>query len=199
MPRRSKEEAAQTRQAILDAARCEFAAKGFAATSIADIAHRSKVTHGALYHHFANKEALFRSVFDAVTADLNHRVIESALEGTDALDQFVRGCRAVLEHMTTDEYQQIALADAPSVLGMDEWRSVDSATGVVTTIAGLEILQDAGVLPPGSLEALGVFVYGALTESGMQIARKDGLVDVDRAVDTTLAIIRSLRDLDRLP
>jgi AcrR family transcriptional regulator len=199
MPRRTKEEAAQTRQAILDAARHEFASKGYTATSIADIAERTNVTHGALYHHFANKDALFRAVFDAVTDDLNHQVVLAAIEGVDALDQFTRGCRAVLERMTSDEYQQIALADGPSVIGMDEWRNVDSSLGLVTTVAGLELLQADGVLPPGPVQPLAVLIYGGLTEAGMQVARDGGMIDIDRAVDATVTVIRALGRLDRLP
>lgn len=199
MPRRSKEEAAQTRQAVLDAARHEFATKGYAAASIVDIAERANVTHGALYHHFANKDALFRTVFDAVTDDLNARVIEAALGGTDAIDQFTRGCRAVLEHMATDEYQRIALADAPSVLGMDEWRTVDSALGLATTAAGLELLQAEGLLPPGCVHALAAYLYGGLTEAGMQLARDDDSLDIDRAVETVVEIVRAMGQLERLP
>jgi AcrR family transcriptional regulator len=199
MARRTKEEAAHTRQTILEAARLEFATKGYAGTSIADIADRTQVTHGALYHHFANKDALFRAVFDTVTDDLNARVIEAALEGVDALDQFTRGCRAVLESMTAPEYQQVALADAPSVLGMDEWRTIDRAVGLRTTIAGLQALQEEGVLPAGPVETLGVLVYGGLTEAGLQLGAPDSLIDIDTAVATTVAIIKAVGELDRLP
>jgi AcrR family transcriptional regulator len=199
MARRTKEDAARTRQAILDAARLEFASRGYAATSIADIADRTMVTHGALYHHFTNKDALFRAVFDEVTDTLNRRVVEAAIEGVGARDQFARGCRALLEHMADREYQRIALADAPSVLGMDQWWAVDGAVGMRTTVAGLKSLQGEGLLPEGSVESLGVLLYGGLTEAGMELARPEATVDIDGAIDTVMAVLDAIGRLDRLP
>ncbi|MFD7732620.1 ScbR family autoregulator-binding transcription factor [Kitasatospora phosalacinea] len=53
-----QERAHRTRGAILDAAAEVFAAKGFAAVTLQEVAERAEVTKGALYFHFANKEAL---------------------------------------------------------------------------------------------------------------------------------------------
>src|SRR4051812_37475102 len=44
-----------SRQALLDAAVAEFSARGYEATTVADIASRAGVTTGALYAHFAGK------------------------------------------------------------------------------------------------------------------------------------------------
>jgi AcrR family transcriptional regulator len=49
-------------QEILDAALAEFAARGFAAARMEDIAGRAGVTKGTLYLYFANKEELFKSL-----------------------------------------------------------------------------------------------------------------------------------------
>lgn len=53
-----------TRATLLAVGRRLFADKGFAATSIDDLVLAAEVTRGALYHHFADKEALFRAVFE---------------------------------------------------------------------------------------------------------------------------------------
>jgi AcrR family transcriptional regulator len=55
---RRKRESAETRQKILDAARDLFVQKGYDATSMRAIADRIEYTPTAIYHHFANKEAL---------------------------------------------------------------------------------------------------------------------------------------------
>ena len=47
-----------SRQALLDAATAEFAARGYEATTVADIAARAGVTTGALYAHFTGKAEL---------------------------------------------------------------------------------------------------------------------------------------------
>ena len=54
MARKTKEEALETRNAILDATVRVFAAKGAANVSLADIAREAGVTRGAIYWHFAN-------------------------------------------------------------------------------------------------------------------------------------------------
>ena len=53
-----------TRRAVLAAARTSFGRKGYAQTSVDEIAAAARVTKGAVYHHFAGKEALFRAVAD---------------------------------------------------------------------------------------------------------------------------------------
>jgi AcrR family transcriptional regulator len=51
-----------TRRAVLAAARSSFGRKGYAQTSVDEIAAAARVTKGAVYHHFAGKKALFRAV-----------------------------------------------------------------------------------------------------------------------------------------
>jgi len=54
---------ADTIRAIVDAARREFAAHGFAATSNREVAARAGLTHTAVYNHFGSKAGLFTAVF----------------------------------------------------------------------------------------------------------------------------------------
>src|SRR5581483_2009438 len=56
--------------AILDAATDLFAERGPAATSIRDIAARSKVNHGLVFRHFGTKEQLVGAVLDHLGASL---------------------------------------------------------------------------------------------------------------------------------
>jgi AcrR family transcriptional regulator len=54
--------AAERRDAILAAALDEFAARGFAAARLDDVARRAGVAKGTIYLHFADKEALFEEL-----------------------------------------------------------------------------------------------------------------------------------------
>lgn len=62
--RRTKQEAMETRTAILDAAEAVFYERGVAQTSLAQIAAAAEVTRGAIYWHFANKVELFKAMQD---------------------------------------------------------------------------------------------------------------------------------------
>lgn len=52
----------KTRKAILNVARKLFAQHGFAGTSISDIAKPARINQSLIYHHFGNKEGLWRQV-----------------------------------------------------------------------------------------------------------------------------------------
>lgn len=49
---------------ILDAALKLFSHKGYGATSVRDIAEEAGVSKGNVYHHFADKEAIFRELLN---------------------------------------------------------------------------------------------------------------------------------------
>jgi AcrR family transcriptional regulator len=66
MSPRNEEQNAQIKderhEQILSAALKVFAAKGFAATKIGDIASRAEVSHGLVYHYFKSKEEIFHAL-----------------------------------------------------------------------------------------------------------------------------------------
>lgn len=64
MARKTKQQALETRQHILDAAVQEFSERGVSATSLTDIATAAGVTRGAIYWHFKNKVDLFNEVWE---------------------------------------------------------------------------------------------------------------------------------------
>jgi AcrR family transcriptional regulator len=64
--RRTKAEAAETRESILAAAEQMFFEKGVAASTLEEIAAAAKVTRGAIYWHFKSKTDLFLDLYDSV-------------------------------------------------------------------------------------------------------------------------------------
>ena len=62
--------ARDTRRALLATARDLFARNGFQATRTEEIVQRAGLTRGALYHHFSDKEDLFRAVFEEVLGEV---------------------------------------------------------------------------------------------------------------------------------
>ncbi len=57
-----EEKSERSRRQVLDAALYLFAHQGFRATSVREIAERAGVSIGNLYHHFADKEAIFKAL-----------------------------------------------------------------------------------------------------------------------------------------
>ena len=64
------ERRAGTQAAVMKAARRLFGERGFAATSMDDVAAASRVAKGAIYHYFKTKNDLFEAVFEQASSDL---------------------------------------------------------------------------------------------------------------------------------
>jgi AcrR family transcriptional regulator len=77
----------QTRERIVAAASRLFVRKGFAATSIADLAKAVKVTKGALYHHFESKEAIFFAVIQSIRTAWTNAVARQVVQSRDAISR----------------------------------------------------------------------------------------------------------------
>ena len=77
--RKSREEAAETRKRIVQAAAREFREKGIVATGLADLMKAAGLTHGGFYKHFASKDQL---VAEATVAALDSIIEELAAQPT---------------------------------------------------------------------------------------------------------------------
>lgn len=82
---RRDESQAQTREALLAAARDLFDAKGFLATSIADIADEAGYTTGAVYSNFSGKDDLFLAVLERQVTD-EMTELQAALSAERTID-----------------------------------------------------------------------------------------------------------------
>lgn len=69
MPRRTHEDALNTRKAILESARRLFSRRGFERTSLSDIAKYAGVTRGAIYWHFEDKGELLCALCEEINKD----------------------------------------------------------------------------------------------------------------------------------
>ncbi len=120
------ERTAQTRAALITAARRLFGAEGFAEVGAERIAREAGMTRGALYHQFADKADLFAAVLDQVEAEIALRVA-GAVAGFDPADStgmLLAGAGAWLDASTEPDLQRIVLLDGPSVLGWGRWREI---------------------------------------------------------------------------
>ena len=107
MARRTKSEAAITREQLLDAAERVFRERGVTRTSLAEVAAAAGVTRGAVYWHFRDKADLFDAMCERATLPL-----EEALKraGTTVLDDPLAALRMLaidaLTRLATDPRTQ---------------------------------------------------------------------------------------------
>ncbi len=76
---RPAQEVSQRRQAILNAALAEFAANGFAATRLDDVARRADVAKGTIYLYFRDKESLFKELVRTMLSPLTGAIEAAAM------------------------------------------------------------------------------------------------------------------------
>jgi AcrR family transcriptional regulator len=182
-----------TRAALLAAGRTLFGERGFAATSIEDLASAAGVTRGALYHHFASKEELFAAVFEQVEVELMAAAGRGARAGSDAWDRLRRGCRAFLEACNDRAVQRIALLDAPAALGLERWRAIEEKYALESIRVSLEMAMKDGDLPSRPPEALAHLLLGALNEAAMLVARSGGRISAQSVMAEIDALLDGLR------
>ena len=105
--RRSKEDAEQTRSAILDAAEVLFCAQGVSASTLDGIARKAGVTRGAVYWHFKDKVDLLRALHDRSMTPQEVLIRTAAQEGhPDPLGLLEQAARDMLALFEQDSCQQ---------------------------------------------------------------------------------------------
>ncbi|OLT12052.1 hypothetical protein BJF78_25145 [Pseudonocardia sp. CNS-139] len=148
--------AARTRERILEIAGELFRARGYAGTSIADIAGRLGTSKSALYYHFASKEEILDALLAGVLA-AHARVAELAgsaehgpAEVLGAVVDMVAGSGAVLATFGADPSVAAALAGRDHVHGLrakDEQvvaRLAGGDPGALAAVAALAVAKDGG-------------------------------------------------------
>ncbi|MBV2367204.1 TetR family transcriptional regulator [Streptomonospora nanhaiensis] len=186
MPRASASAAAQTARQVLASATDLFAAQGFAAVSLDDVARAAGVTRGAVYHHYANKTGLFRAVAAHLQADVAAAVVRAAERAEpDPRARLRAGSHAFLDAITAAPAVRVLLVDAPAVIGWAQWRALDAEHSAAHL---RDALAEAGV--DGSLlDALTAQLSGAMNEAALWLAER---------ADDAAARESAHRALDRL-
>jgi AcrR family transcriptional regulator len=164
------EQVAQTRAALVHAGRQLFGTKGFAATSVEDIARAARVTTGALYHHFPTKAAVFEAVFEQVHAEMLVASVEASAAADGALEQMAAGFGVFLDWVLEPEVQRIIVTDAPAVLGLARFIELDERYALAPAVEALEAATVAGVLRVEDPPTLVRLLFGAMTRAGLLIA-----------------------------
>jgi len=194
-PRLKQDRAVRTRNTILKAAAEVFAQRDYPSVTILDIAEQAGVTKGAVYFHFANKEAVAVSVAEQFYAAL----LSSVRPVLDTDETPARKVVELLRH-TARSFREDPLTQAGSRLQIQQW-AIESElptpyVGFTDVLARLLTeCQDSGTLsrdadPEALARVLRSALFGAQHISGVQ----HGWSDI---VERTEEIIQALPVLAR--
>ena len=116
-----------TRKQILDASLRLFSEKGFARTSVRDIAREAGITDAAIYYHFASKRELFEALFEerGITTALSD--LEQATVTAPPTETLINIALAAQEIMHRNkDFMKVLFSEAMSEdpIASDEYRIV---------------------------------------------------------------------------
>lgn len=185
--RSNKDRSDTTRAALIAAGRKLFVSRGYAETGTPELVAEAGVTRGALYHHFADKRALFRAVVEAESAAVAHEIESAARPGLSPLKAFSKGGAAFLEAMQVPGRTQLLLIDAAAVLGREELDAIDARHAGRTLHEGLDAAMRAGALPTLPLVATAQLLSAAYDRASLAIAAGGDAGEWRKLIDTVLA------------
>jgi AcrR family transcriptional regulator len=186
---------ASTKRALLDVAQDLFTEHGYAATSLDAIAAGAQVTKGALYHHFAGKQALFEAVFERVEHQTSKAVHDQITGEQDPWLQARAGLRAFLEAVRQPTYRRVVIQDGPGVLGYERFREQEerSTFSNVLVIVASVLNDDLGT---GSLEmdepmqrTFARIFFGAMSSAGESVSLAEDPEAASDRVEAAIGII----------
>jgi TetR/AcrR family fatty acid metabolism transcriptional regulator len=153
------------RRQILGAAVKVFAAKGFHAARVGDVAEEAGVAYGLVYHYFSSKDELLETIFRSTWTDMLARVREVEASGVPATEAVRQVTALLLRSWRRDP-------DLVRVLVREVTRSQHVQQGIKEIVDAMEALenivrrgQESGEFQPDLDPRLAAVVfYGALDE-----------------------------------
>jgi AcrR family transcriptional regulator len=179
----------QTKESLLAAAETLFVREGFRATSIDAVGAAARFTKGAVYRHFADKEALFLAVFERVEVDIAQQLAARAEACAGPTEAALAALQRFLELATETRFRRIVLEEGPVALGWRRWRELDHQYTALLLERLLGDLADAGKIAPTSVGMLARLCCALAGEAAFQVAEAD---DPDRARADALATIGAM-------
>lgn len=169
---RRTEYAEQTRAALVAAAAEAFAKYGFTATSITQIAAAVRVTKGAVYHHFSDKQSLFEAVINYHNEAAQQRVYKAIAEHPeDIWEAAMAGLEATLDSCADPVAGRLIYLEGPIGLGWRRWRESERQYTHRNVRQLLLGSVQAGIYPDDMpIEAMTQVISGMITHAGIALA-----------------------------
>lgn len=193
--RRTKADAAQTREDIFRAGISVFARNGYAATTLDDVARAAGCTRGAIYWHFRNKEAFYRETLQRLNRYYDE-LVDAALNADGSpLDMVVQATTEVIRKFSRDrefrDMQELAMRTAIS--GGIPRSETDSRPIQRDGAEAIPLLEDAirrnGLYNRWSAEAAFISLTSFLSGLFLQIIEHN-LILTDEQIEEMVGFVR---------
>jgi AcrR family transcriptional regulator len=162
----------ESRRDLLAAGREVFSEFGYVEARTEEMVARAGLTRGALYHHFGDKQGLFRAVLEEIQVELAAEINRHARAAGDSVIERLRtGFQTYLDAALREDVRQILLIDGPAVLGWDVWQEIDLRHAFGTTLQALERAIALGAIKDAPARELTHAMLGAVTQAGLEIGR----------------------------
>lgn len=172
--RQTQAERRKATQAMVLESACQiFGSKGYADTSLKDIADDLGLTITPIYHYFGNKKALFLAVTEAMELKFSKQI-----EGVSFSAGKVNLIEIwdILIGMTQQpNFTRIVLSDAPTILGRERWEDTSVVQAVSKIFRGQLSLffnygSPASQLSENDVVLLQRMLMGCFTEAALMLA-----------------------------
>jgi TetR/AcrR family transcriptional regulator, transcriptional repressor for nem operon len=137
--RKSKQEAAATRQRIIKAAAAAFRKNGIAGTGLSDLMAAAGLTHGGFYRHFDSKDQI---VAEACTAAVDSLVEQLAASASRKSLQ--RGFKTIVENYLSAGHRDEPADGCPLAALGSELARAEERTRAAATQAFLKLVGAIG-------------------------------------------------------
>lgn len=187
--RRTQEDRSNSTKADLVAAGRElFAARGYQAVPADEIVRAAGVTRGALYHHYADKQGLFRAVVEELEREITSDVDAAFRAAPDTVTGMATALAVFLDACLRDDVRQISLTDAPAVLGWSTWREIEAEHGLGLLVEVLTLGIEEGLIIEQPVRALAQLALAAVMEAAHMVAEADDPVTARTEAQQVLGI-----------
>jgi AcrR family transcriptional regulator len=159
---------AEREQQILAEAVGEFAARGYAAASMVDIARRAGISKPLIYQYFGSKDRLYLAALHAVSGGLLERLEQAETAVDDSLASRIYPLRAIFEALEPQREAWRMLFDPSVPAGGEiaeaaaEYRARTSAIAASGSARFLEARGISGELDASALSAVWLGVVNSL-------------------------------------
>lgn len=203
MVKKTKEEALETRNKLLNAAEDVFYCAGYARTTLEEVADAAHLTRGAIYWHFKNKSDLFNAMCERVRLPMEELAASGeGRDNDDPLGHLRMVCIFFLTQASTDVHlnkvfdilfnkcEFVDPADPAYIRQLEAFRNADRR---LTNL--LQMAVEKGQLPSDLDVPLAAVMYRAAIDGALKnwLFSKESFClnkEVERLVDACLDMLR---------